>query len=173
MHPIFQGFFHKYAEENKQFEDKLKRVIGELRFQINSKNLDLNNLLEGLGFKERKELSFSQFAEFLRHIHPKMTKEEISFFFEKMDGNADGAISVKELTAEMEKNKINFNRQGEGKKEPLQGSGELLMSGDLHKKVKRCFIRLHNILTSKNLTLYQTFYAYDTDRDGDLTILEF
>jgi serine/threonine protein kinase len=51
LHPIFQGYFQKYAEQNQQFEDKLKMVMTELRFQINSKNLDLNRLLESLGFK--------------------------------------------------------------------------------------------------------------------------
>jgi serine/threonine protein kinase len=51
LHPIFKGCFQQYAEQNQHFEDKLKRVMGELRFQINAKNLDLNRLLEGLGFK--------------------------------------------------------------------------------------------------------------------------
>jgi hypothetical protein len=37
-------------------------VMTELRFQINSKNLDLNRLLDGLGFKGLKELDFHQFA---------------------------------------------------------------------------------------------------------------
>jgi hypothetical protein len=57
MHPIFGGFFKQYAVENSQFEDKLKRVMGELRFEINSKNIDLNRLLDGLGFKHKKELN--------------------------------------------------------------------------------------------------------------------
>lgn len=47
------------------------------------------------------------------------------------------------------------------------------MSNDLDQKVKKCFVKLHKILTTKNLTLYQTFYAYDTDKNGDLTIVEF
>lgn len=50
-HPIFQGVFQHYVEQNQHFEDKLKMVMGELRFQINSKNLDLNRLLVGLGLK--------------------------------------------------------------------------------------------------------------------------
>ena len=36
--------------------------MGELRFQINSKNLDLNKLLAGLGCKNNKELDFSEFS---------------------------------------------------------------------------------------------------------------
>ena len=62
LHPIFKGYFNKYAEENHYFEDQLKRVMGELRFQINSQNLDLDRLIDGLGFKSRKELNYDEFS---------------------------------------------------------------------------------------------------------------
>lgn len=65
-----------------------------MRFQINSKNIDLFKLIEGLGFEDQKELNYDEFSSFLRHIHPKITKKEIKFFFEKMDVNADGSISM-------------------------------------------------------------------------------
>ena len=58
MHPIFKGQFQQFALENKLFEDQLKRVMGELRFQINSNNIDLIKLIEGLGFKNQKELKY-------------------------------------------------------------------------------------------------------------------
>jgi len=51
-------------------------------------------LIEGLGFEDQKELNYDEFSSFLRHIHPKITKKEIKFFFEKMDVNADGSISM-------------------------------------------------------------------------------
>ncbi len=51
LHPIFKGYFNQYAVQNQKFEDKLKMVMSELRFQINSKNLDLNNLLRSMGIK--------------------------------------------------------------------------------------------------------------------------
>lgn len=44
------------------------------------------------------------------------------------------------------------------------------MSSGLEIKVKNCFLKLHRILTSKNLTLYKTFYAYDTDKNGQLAL---
>ena len=37
-------------------------VMTELRFQINSKNIDINRLLESLGFKGYQELIFQQFS---------------------------------------------------------------------------------------------------------------
>ena len=44
------------------------------------------------------------------------------------------------------------------------------MGNELDQKVKKCFNKLHKILAAKNLTLYQAFYAYDTDKNGDLTV---
>lgn len=88
-------------------------VMTELRFQINSKNLDLNRLLEGLGFKGYQELDFQQFSLFLKHIHPNITKDEVQFFFERMDNNDDGSISLQELSSEMEKHFISFNKNSE------------------------------------------------------------
>lgn len=79
VHPIFKGYFNQYALQNQQFEDKLKMVMTELRFQINSKNLDINNLLTSMGIKQ--EMNFSKFSEFLRYIHPNITKDEVKFFF--------------------------------------------------------------------------------------------
>lgn len=47
------------------------------------------------------------------------------------------------------------------------------MSTELQIKVKKCFLKLNKILTNKNLTLFATYNAYDTDRNGQLTITEF
>jgi Ca2+-binding EF-hand superfamily protein len=109
-HPIFKGYFQKYAEQNQQFEDKLKMVMSELRFQINSKNIDLNKLLDSMGLKPNHELNFNEFSEFLKIIHPGIVKDEINFFFEKMDYNGDGRISLQELSTEMEKHHISFSK---------------------------------------------------------------
>ena len=47
------------------------------------------------------------------------------------------------------------------------------MPSDLEFKVKKCFLKLNKILTTKKLTLFATYNAYDTDRNGQLTITEF
>lgn len=75
LHPIFKGYFQKYAEQNQQFEDKLKMVMTELRFQINSKNIDLNKLLNSMGYKPNHELSFKEFSQFVKVIHPSIDKD--------------------------------------------------------------------------------------------------
>lgn len=55
-------------------------------------------------------MNFAQFSDFLRYIHSNITKDEVKFFFEKMDSNTDGSISIKELSTEMEKHRISFNK---------------------------------------------------------------
>jgi hypothetical protein len=75
LHPIFKGYFQKYAEQNQHFEDKLKMVMTELRFQINSKNIDLNKLLNNMGYKPNHELSFKEFSQFVKVIHPSIDKD--------------------------------------------------------------------------------------------------
>ena len=37
-------------------------VMSELRFQINSKNIDLNKLMGSMGFKANHELNFQEFS---------------------------------------------------------------------------------------------------------------
>jgi len=37
-------------------------------------------------------------------------------------------------------------------------------------KVKKCFVKLYNILTMKKISLYRTFVAYDADKNGQLGI---
>lgn len=62
-------------------------VMTDLRFKINSQNIDLNKLLMGLGFSQNHDMNYKEFYEFLRHINPKITKDEVAFFFEKLDRN--------------------------------------------------------------------------------------
>jgi hypothetical protein len=134
-------------------------------------------LIDGLGFKNNKELNYEEFSDFLRHIHPKITKDEIKFFFEKMDINGDNSISMQELETEMERHRITFSRSAEEKNKFIKQSpscateGENIMPTELELKVKRCFLKLNKILTAKNLSLYATYNAYDTDRNGELTIV--
>ena len=63
-----------------------------------------------MGIKPQHELNYNEFSDFLKYIHPNITKDEIKFFFEKMDSNADGSISIQELSNEMEKHRISFNK---------------------------------------------------------------
>ena len=51
VHPIFEGYFKKYGEENAKFENKMKKVMADIRFMINSQNIDLLRLFEKMGYK--------------------------------------------------------------------------------------------------------------------------
>lgn len=175
LHSIFKDHFQQYALENKHFEDKLKRVMGELRFEVNSHNIDLNKLIEKLGFHNKKQLNFEEFTHFCHTIHPKITKSQIKFFCQKMDTDGDGKVSMEQLETEMKKHRISFNKNSETK---VNQTGSYKVNTDqvsenLEIRIQRCFIKLHEILSTKQLTLMATFQAYDTDRNGELKISEF
>jgi serine/threonine protein kinase len=93
-HSIFKGYFDQFRINNKKIEDKLKAVMNGLRFKINSENIDVNKLFTILGFKQGSELSFPQFHKFLDYISPKITEEEVRFFFDKVDVDESGTISI-------------------------------------------------------------------------------
>ena len=57
-HEIFKGHFNKYLDENEQLENTYKKVMGDLRFKINSENIDLKKLWGSLGYDEEKDLTF-------------------------------------------------------------------------------------------------------------------
>ena len=44
------------------------------------------------------------------------------------------------------------------------------MDEEFEKKVRLCFIKLHQIMANKGLTLYKTFHAYDIDKTGVLSL---
>ena len=46
-------------------------------------------------------------------MNPSITTEEVMYFFEKLDVNDDGRVSIKELEAEMQKNHISLESRSE------------------------------------------------------------
>ena len=52
VHPIFNGFFDNYAAQNKEFKNKLKTVMSELRLKVNSHYLGLTKILYDMGFED-------------------------------------------------------------------------------------------------------------------------
>lgn len=162
-----------------------------MRISINSNNINLKKLIESLGFKNKTELSFEQFSQFIRHVHRDINKEEIKFFFESMDDDDSGSISIAELQKQMGKHFITFNKTESFEEEGHSPSPmnikklnshneniehfeeEAKLSSELEKKAKKCFLKLFKIITTKNLTLFKTFSAYDTDKSGELNLEQF
>ena len=82
----------------------------------------------------------------------------------------------------MEKHRISFSK-GEEQNYNKLSKGNLFQSNDLVQlkalstdlefKVRKSFLKLNKILTTKKLTLFATYNAYDTDRNGQLTIAQF
>ena len=69
--------------------------MSRLRFRINSDNIDVRKLLTILGIKnEKEELNFKEFSKFLDYIYSDLTEEEVRYFFDKVDEDSSGTISV-------------------------------------------------------------------------------
>ena len=97
-HKIFKGYFDSFLQNVKEIENKLKTIMGRLRFTINSDNIDVRRLLSKLGLEnEKDELNFKEFNRFLEFIYPDLTEEEVRFFFDKVDEDSSGTISVEEI----------------------------------------------------------------------------
>ena len=75
----------------------MKKVMTDIRFIINSQNIDLIKLFERMGYKENQELSFKELQKFLRTVNPQISSEEEVYIFEKLDEDNNGSISLKEL----------------------------------------------------------------------------
>ena len=100
-----------------------------------------------------------------------------------MDVFRRGKVSREDLEEEMLKHRIVFSKERHGKGERPSSlrlteieprvNKDKGISFLLEDKVKKCFLKLNNILTTKNLTLLATYDAYDTDKNGSLTVGEF
>jgi len=56
--------------------------MSDLRFQINSQNLDLCRIMAGLGYKDaNSEMDKSQYFQFLKIIYPTLTRKEADYIF--------------------------------------------------------------------------------------------
>ena len=51
-HPIFNSYFKNFVKENELLEHKLKKLMNDLRFIVNSQNIDIKNLMTMVGIKE-------------------------------------------------------------------------------------------------------------------------
>ena len=113
-----------------------------------------------------------------------MASIEEQYFFEKMDANGDGNISLKEVSDEFDKHSIPLASVFGNKLpfmvkkfvsinvEPEELGLENISQG-LEKKIQNCFLRLRVILEKKGLTLYKIYDTYDGDKSGGLDFIEF
>ena len=101
VHPVFDGYFKKVVQENEIMEHKMKKIMNDLRFIVNSQNLDIKNLMSMVGLKESENMDENAFKKFLITINPQVSEEEYKFCFSRLDKNGDGAVSIKELVEQM------------------------------------------------------------------------
>ena len=75
-HPIFGNRFNKELSENANLENVFKKIMADIRFQVNSKNLHLKKLWTNLGYGVDKELNNKEFKDFLQCVVPNMATRE-------------------------------------------------------------------------------------------------
>ncbi len=99
--------------------------MSSLRFQINSQNLDLINILAQLGYKNgQSELDKDRFFRFLQIINEDISRNQSDYIFNKTDFDKNGTISINEIQKIMNQNNISlstvnkkvpgFNKNGDG-----------------------------------------------------------
>lgn len=96
-HEIFGGYFAHFVKKEHEFENKFKTLMGKLRYQINSHDIQLGSLIEKLGFNSHKEMDFGEFERFMKQIENELTVEELRYVFEKLDRDDSSSISLEEL----------------------------------------------------------------------------
>jgi calcium-dependent protein kinase len=176
MHPIFKGQFAKKGEQ--EFENKLKTMMSDLRFQVNSKNIDLCKVFAQLGYRNGKEeLNKEQFYQFLRVIFPKIERDSSDYIFNKADTNRDGAITINEIEKIMNQNSISLSTLNKTVPGFAKNNGNVetftTLSEQVEKKIKSCFMKLMREMKSKHNTLKAIFEKFDTKKMGTLNRAEF
>lgn len=185
-HAVFGGLFKAELDKNNEkLENKYKKVMVDIRFHVNSQNINLKKLWSNLGYHEHKELDGQEFGVFLTSIVPSIDRHEVSYFFRKMDANKDGSVSLKEIESQFLKFNIPLTSKFEERIPFLlkklvsfeEDTGEVShdqgIDVELEKKVGNCFKKLELTLSRKNLSLYKVFAAYDGDKSGQLDLGEF
>lgn len=55
--------------------------MSDIRFKINTENIDLRKLFDSLGFNDKTELIFKNFDQFIRIVNPSITSQQVVYFF--------------------------------------------------------------------------------------------
>ena len=108
-----------------------------------------------------------------------MARVEEEYFFNEMDANKDGKISLKEMEAMFTEHMIPLTSKFEDKIPMLlnkivsiEEDSEILesrksnVSSEIEQKIRKSFKKLDYALNKKKLTLFQVFSAYDKDKNG-------
>jgi len=98
---IFYKEFLNYLDiyNFADLNDKVGRVILDLREIIRANNIDLKELFNKIDKSQDKMLDREEFIELLQMVAKDIPEKDIDRLFQKFDKNNDGTISFKELSA--------------------------------------------------------------------------
>lgn len=174
VHPIFRGEFLARTD-NREFENKLKMILNKLRFYISRNNLDLQMVMDSMGFTQQvSEISFQDFRQFLQVVYPEITTEEAAYCFKTTDTDNSSSISVTELKHMLLENGIKLGKQFNTMPMFERKNTETFdrISYEASAKIQSCFQKLYKIVSRNKLSLWKVFSDFDKKK-GSLTFEEF
>ena len=80
-----------------------KKVLADIRFYVKAENIDLGKVWRSLGYEENKQLSEKEFYQLIDVINPEMDYVEEKFFFDQMDQDKNGVVTLPEMINEFKK----------------------------------------------------------------------
>ena len=150
-------------------------ILNKLRFYISRNNLDLQKILDQLGFSQQNsQITFHDFHKFLQHAYPQITMQEADYCFKKTDTDNSLSISVDELKHMLQSNGIKVDRQFSNMPRFQKKQTETfdLISNQTSQKLQNCFQKLYKIINRNKLSLWKVFNDFDKKK-GSLTLNQF
>lgn len=94
VHPIFKGYF---SAKNKSFENKYKTIMNHIRYQVKSKNIDLESIFHSMGYNKAKPMIYQSFNSLMLGIDSELTEQEIKYIFKQINTSNSGAVTFEEF----------------------------------------------------------------------------
>ena len=105
-HEIFNGYFVKKQQQNKQFENKYKNIMNNIRQQVKTDEIDLESKFQELGVGKGSSLNAEKFETLMKSVDPILTKQEISYIFNKIASSGGNTVSYDEFQRALQKEGI-------------------------------------------------------------------
>lgn len=155
-------------------------VLQKLEFFARTHSLDAATLLRRIGAATSDGVTTQRFAEFLKEkIHKDGSVDDLAAISQLMDIDKDGFVCAEDLgTCLKNANSEQFVKQsGKAMQKPQFNSKDKFFTADHsdlnEEKIVEVCARIRQAIKAKGYSTKIMFDAFDTDRDGMLTITEF
>ena len=74
-HEIFEGYFIKKQQQNKQFENKFKAIMNGIRQQVKENQIDLESNFQKQGVNKNSTIDINKFEILLKSVDENITQQ--------------------------------------------------------------------------------------------------